>query len=42
MKKTQIKKFIVGGILILFLAAGVMPAVAQKDTMILATNYGKC
>ncbi len=37
MKKTQIKKFIVCGILILFLAAGVMPAVAQKDTMILAT-----
>ncbi len=37
MKKTLIKKFIVGGILILFLAAGIMPAVAQKDTMILAT-----
>jgi hypothetical protein len=37
MKKTQIKKLIGGGILILFLAAGVIPAVAQKDTMILAT-----
>jgi hypothetical protein len=37
MKKTQIKKFIVGGILILFLAAGVMPAVAQTDTVLLNT-----
>lgn len=37
MKKTQIKKLIGSGILILFLTAGVMPAVAQKDTMILAT-----
>ncbi|MCX6670291.1 MAG: C25 family cysteine peptidase, partial [Euryarchaeota archaeon] len=35
MKNTQRKKFIVGGILALFLAAGVLPAVAQTDTIVL-------
>jgi hypothetical protein len=35
MKNMQRKKFIVGGILVLFLAAGVMPAVAQTDPVVL-------
>lgn len=37
MKNTHRKKFIIGGILVLFQATGVLPAVAQTDTVLLDT-----
>jgi hypothetical protein len=37
MKNTHVNKFIVGGVLFLFLAAGVVPAIAQTDTLPLDT-----